>query len=103
MVSDRREKRALVETCTHGRRPTWPDRQTSVAAFRRPVAENPSSYVSLPGEMAEREFLEAICACTGCGLLLDVNNIYVSARNHGFDAQVYLSGIPAGGLRGDND
>jgi uncharacterized protein len=66
---------------------------------RTMLIENPSSYVSLPGEMAEWEFLEAICACTGCGLLLDVNNIYVSARNHGFDPQVYLSGIPAARVR----
>jgi uncharacterized protein len=66
---------------------------------RTMLIENPSSYVSLPGEMAEWEFLEAICARTGCGLLLDVNNIYVSARNHGFDTQAYLSGIPAARVR----
>jgi len=69
------------------------------ALGRTMLIENPSSYVSLPGEMAEWEFLEAICARTGCGLLLDVNNIYVSARNHGFDAQAYLSGIPAARVR----
>jgi uncharacterized protein len=62
---------------------------------RTMLIENPSSYVSFPGDMTEWEFLEAICARTGCGLLLDVNNIYVSARNHGFDAHAYLSGIPA--------
>jgi uncharacterized protein (UPF0276 family) len=66
---------------------------------RTMLIENPSSYVSLPGEMAEWEFLEAICARTGCGLLLDVNNIHVSARNHGFDTQAYLSGIPAARVR----
>src|SRR5579862_8817402 len=66
---------------------------------RTMLIENPSSYISLPGEMAEWEFLGAICARTGCGLLLDVNNIYVSARNHGFDAQAYLSGIPAARVR----
>ena len=66
---------------------------------RTMLIENPSSYLSLPGEMAEWEFLEAICERTGCGLLLDVNNIYVSARNHGFDTQAYLSGIPAARVR----
>jgi hypothetical protein len=59
------------------------------------LIENPSSYVSFPGDMTEWEFLDAICSRTGCGLLLDVNNVYVSASNHGFDALAYLSGIPA--------
>jgi uncharacterized protein len=63
------------------------------------LIENPSSYVSFPGDMTEWEFLDAVCTRTGCGLLLDVNNIYVSASNHGFDAQAYLSGIPAARVR----
>ena len=62
---------------------------------RSMLIENPSSYVSFPGDMTEWEFLDAICSRTGCGLLLDVNNIYVSASNHGFDAETYLSGVPA--------
>jgi hypothetical protein len=62
---------------------------------RTMLIENPSSYVSFPGEMTEWEFLGAICLRTGCGLLLDVNNVYVSASNHGFDAQAYIAGIPA--------
>jgi hypothetical protein len=66
---------------------------------RTMLIENPSSYVSFPGDMTEWEFLDAICSRTGCGLLLDVNNIYVSASNHGFDAQAYLSGIPAARVR----
>jgi len=66
---------------------------------RTMLIENPSSYVSLPGDMTEWEFLKAISGRTGCGLLLDVNNIYVSASNHGFDAQTYLSGIPADRVR----
>jgi uncharacterized protein len=66
---------------------------------RTMLIENPSSYVSFPGDMTEWEFLDAVCTRTGCGLLLDVNNIYVSASNHGFDAQVYLSGIPAARVR----
>ncbi len=64
---------------------------------RAMLIENPSSYVCFEdAPMTEWEFLEAMCARTGCGLLLDVNNIYVSATNHGFDAQAYLAGIPAG-------
>ncbi|HEY9234049.1 MULTISPECIES: MNIO family bufferin maturase [Phenylobacterium] len=63
------------------------------------LVENPSSYIVLPGEMAEWEFLDAVCRRTGCGLLLDVNNIYVSASNHGFSAQDYLTGVPAAQVR----
>jgi uncharacterized protein len=66
---------------------------------RTMLIENPSSYVSFPGDLTEWEFLDAVCTRTGCGLLLDVNNIYVSASNHGFDAQAYLSGIPAARVR----
>jgi len=66
---------------------------------RTMLIENPSSYVSFPGDMTEWEFLDAVCTRTGCGLLLDVNNIYVSASNHGFDAQAYLLGIPAARVR----
>ena len=57
--------------------------------------ENPSSYLAFGGaDMTEWEFLSAMAARTGCGLLLDVNNIHVSATNHGFDAQDYIAGIP---------
>ena len=62
---------------------------------RAMLVENSSTYLSFPGDMPEWEFVDAVCARTGCGLLLDVNNIYVSARNHGFDPRLYLSGIPA--------
>lgn len=57
--------------------------------------ENPSSYLAFDGaDMTEWEFLSAMARRTGCGLLLDVNNIYVSATNHGFDADAYIAGIP---------
>ena len=60
------------------------------------LIENPSSYICFDdAPMTEWEFLDAMCARTGCGLLLDVNNIYVSATNHGFDPHAYLAGIPA--------
>ncbi len=59
------------------------------------VIENPSTYVGwAQSTLTEWEFLAALCARTGCGLLLDVNNIHVSARNHGFDPLVYLDHVP---------
>jgi len=59
------------------------------------VLENPSSYVEFAdGTMKEWEFLAALAEEADCGLLLDVNNVYVSAFNHGFDAREYLSAIP---------
>jgi len=58
--------------------------------------ENVSSYVTFHASaMPEWEFLAEVARRSGCGILLDVNNIYVSARNHGFDPRVYLAGIPA--------
>jgi hypothetical protein len=59
------------------------------------IIENPSTYIAWRGStMPEAEFLAELCARTGCGLLLDVNNVYVSARNHGFDPYTYLDAIP---------
>jgi uncharacterized protein len=67
---------------------------------RSMLFENPSSYIAFgDAAMTEWEFLRAMCERTGCELLLDVNNIYVSASNHGFDAQAYLRGIPAERVR----
>lgn len=65
-------------------------------ALARPMLfENPSSYCRFPHDtLAEWEFIAAMVARTGCQLLLDVNNVYVSARNHGWDARVYLDGLP---------
>jgi uncharacterized protein (UPF0276 family) len=64
------------------------------------LIENPSTYLDFPGaDMTEWQFLDALCARTGCGLLLDVNNVLVSATNHGFDPIAYLDGIPAGRAR----
>ena len=63
------------------------------------LVENPSSYLVFAGEMTEWEFLDALCARTGCELLLDVNNVFVSASNHGFDPFAHLSGIPVSRVR----
>jgi hypothetical protein len=63
---------------------------------RRILLENVSSYVSYKAsELTEWEFLAEIARRADCLILLDVNNIYVSAYNHGFDAEAYLDAIPA--------
>ncbi|MCE4373607.1 MNIO family bufferin maturase [Xanthomonas hortorum] len=59
------------------------------------VLENPSSYVQFQtSTMPEWEFLARLAESTGCGILLDVNNVYVSAHNHRFDPEVYLRALP---------
>ena len=65
--------------------------------LQRPMLlENPSTYVAFAEtSMSEVEFLREITRRTGCGLLLDVNNVYVQATNHGFDAFDYLDSFPA--------
>lgn len=60
------------------------------------MVENPSLYVDLPGhEMSEAEFLIELARTTGCGLLLDVNNVFVSAHNLAFNAPTALDAFPA--------
>lgn len=67
---------------------------------RTMLLENPSSYVGFDASvMTEWEFIDAMCARTGCDLLLDINNIYVSAANHGFDARAYVDAVPADRVR----
>lgn len=65
------------------------------ALGRQILVENVSSYL-VPGEpeMPEWAFLAELAARSGCGILLDVNNVYVSACNHGFDAGEYLRAMP---------
>jgi uncharacterized protein len=61
----------------------------------RMLLENPSTYVSFAAsDIDEAEFLRAIADRTGCGLLLDVNNVYVSSVNQGFDAAAYIDRFP---------
>ncbi len=63
---------------------------------RRILIENPSTYVQFEhSSIPEWEFMEAVARRTGCGVLCDVNNIFVSASNHGWSAQAYLRGLPA--------
>lgn len=69
--------------------------EAQTALGRRLLLENPATYVRFAqSEIPEAAFLEAIARATGCGLLLDVNNVFVSARNHGFDASAYLADFP---------
>ncbi len=69
--------------------------------LERPMLiENPSSYLTFADDMmSEWDFLSALCERTGCYLLLDINNIYVSGTNHGFDPLEYLAAIPADRVR----
>jgi uncharacterized protein (UPF0276 family) len=63
---------------------------------RRILVENPSSYLRFRGStMAEPELLHALAERTGCGLLCDVNNVYVSSQNLGSDPRAYLAALPA--------
>ncbi|WP_163846678.1 DUF692 domain-containing protein [Pseudooceanicola aestuarii] len=62
---------------------------------RRMLLENPSSYLAFAdSEMTETDFLREITRRTGCGLLLDVNNVFVSATNLGLDARDYVADFP---------
>ena len=73
--------------------------QAQEALGRTMLFENPSSYIAFDSGMTEWEFLREMTRRTGCDLLLDVNNIYVSATNHGLDVNAYLTGIPAERVR----
>jgi uncharacterized protein len=71
-------------------------RQVSEILERPLVLENPSSYVEFAASsMTEWEFLSRLGNEADCGLLLDVNNVYVSSFNHGFDPRVYIDNVPA--------
>jgi uncharacterized protein (UPF0276 family) len=60
------------------------------------VLENPSTYLAFASStMTEWDFLARLATEADCGLLLDVNNVYVSAFNHGFSAQEYVDAVPA--------
>ena len=63
---------------------------------RRLLIENISSYVRYRHQtIPEWEFVAAVARRTGCGLLFDINNLYVNSQNHGFDPQLYLAAMPA--------
>jgi len=80
---------ALQVVCRHVR-------QTQDALGRQILVENISSYLAYGhSTISEPDFLAELVTRTGCGLLLDVNNVFVSAHNLGFDARRYLAAIPA--------
>ena len=65
------------------------------ALGRRILIENPSTYVAFASStMSETDFIRSLARRTGCGLLLDVNNVFVSATNHGYAALDYLADFP---------
>jgi uncharacterized protein (UPF0276 family) len=67
---------------------------------RQMLIENVSSYLQFSSsQMTEWDFLAALAQESGCGLLLDVNNVYVNAMNHGFEPLVFLNGIPQSAVR----
>lgn len=69
--------------------------RTQDAINRTILIENPSHYLDIPGhEYGEIEFLTELCRRTDCTLLLDVNNVYVSANNLGFDAAAFIDAFP---------
>jgi uncharacterized protein (UPF0276 family) len=75
--------------------------ETAQDILERPlVIENASTYVTFSDDrLTESEFLAAMCQRTGCDLLLDVNNIHVSATNHDFDPLGYIEALPADRVR----
>ena len=74
--------------------------QAQESLGRQILIENVSSYLEYEhSTMPEWEFLREVAARAGCGILLDVNNVYVSAVNHGFDARRYIDSVPAEAVR----
>lgn len=70
-------------------------RRVQDALGRRILLENPSTYIAYRASMIpEQEFLAAVAERADCGILLDVNNVFVSATNHGCDPRAYLDAIP---------
>jgi hypothetical protein len=73
--------------------------QVQSALGRRILVENPSTYMQFRhSTIPEWEFMAAVAARAGCGILCDVNNIYVSAKNHGWDPMIYLADLPPGAI-----
>ncbi|MEZ5812715.1 MAG: DUF692 domain-containing protein [Rhizobiaceae bacterium] len=78
----------LVAVCDH-------IDEVQEAIGRQMLLENPSTYLLFEtSDYSETDFIREVAARTGCGLLLDVNNVFVSATNHGFSALQYLSDFP---------
>ncbi|WMT72151.1 DUF692 domain-containing protein [Bradyrhizobium sp. Ash2021] len=79
---------ALARVCAH-------INEVQEAIGRSILLENPSTYVTFrESTLSETDFIRSIARRTGCGLLLDVNNVFVSATNHGYSALDYLADFP---------
>ncbi len=65
------------------------------ALGRSILIENPAQYIALKGDMDLSDFIVEACRRTGCGILLDVANVYVGSNNLGFDAEAFVDGVPA--------
>ncbi len=79
----------LARVCTH-------INEVQDTLNRQMLLENPSTYVAFAEtSMSEVAFLREVVRRTGCGLLLDVNNVFVQAANHGFEAAAYIDSFPA--------
>src|SRR5262249_42277906 len=66
---------------------------------RKVLVENPSTYMQFRhSTIPEWEFMVAVVARTGCGILCDINNIFVSAKNHGWNTSAYVAALPAAAI-----
>jgi uncharacterized protein (UPF0276 family) len=68
-------------------------REVSDVCQRPMILENITSHIHLEGDLHEPDFLNRICAMADCGLLIDVTNLYINSRNHGYDALKWLEKI----------
>lgn len=86
--------------------PVLPDRKTArvIADHAREISErcgrpiileNITSHLRVEGELSETDFLNEVCELSGCGLLLDVTNLFINSRNHGFDPVAWFRELPA--------
>ena len=70
-------------------------REVSERCEKPIILENITSHLRLEGDLSEPEFLNRLCERADCGLLLDVTNLYINSRNHGFDPRVWLRELDA--------
>ena len=85
----------LPFSCDAVRRVAARIRQVEDLLERPLIIENVSAYARLPGELDEVDFVRAVLEEADCDLLLDVNNIFVNAINHGYDARDFLARMPS--------
>ncbi len=68
-------------------------RELATATGRRVLLENITTHLDTGGEISEPEFLNRLCDESGCALLLDVTNLYINSRNHGFNAEAWIEAL----------